>query len=328
MTPGRVACTLLPATGRTAAGWRGSWGAAGRGGRSWHCWWGTWPTPWATVRTGTCSGSSSRRPSRNGHWRWARAITSATGQALGTPSPTPPATRGGECNVPFLKRWHTPANVKQDPFTSYYSFRQGPVHFMVLDSESPSHPDSPQGRWVAAELARVERSLTPWLVVSLHRMMHAPASWRRRWVGDLDNMERLQRDYQDLFVQHGVDLVLQGHEHAYARTCPLAAGSGGMRLLRGGGREQQPLARVYAAPAGGPLYMLCGNAGAGFTHGFPSALPAWVEAGAQDVNGYLRCTATRSQLRVEAVGASDGQVFDHVTLVRQGGGRQGGGGEL
>lgn len=54
-----------------------------------------------------------------------------------------------------------------------------------------------------------------------------------------------------------------------------------------------------------------------FTWGFPPALPPWVEAGAQGVNGYLRFTATRTYLRVEAVvagGADDGAVMDSVQL--------------
>jgi hypothetical protein len=90
-----------------------------------------------------------------------------------------------------------------------------------------------------------------------------------------------------------VDVVIQGHEHAYARTCPAyqsactadalpfsttiegtsvlpppsrvpcpAAVTGS--LLRSGRRNGGPqAARVYEAPAGGPVYMLAGHAGAG-----------------------------------------------------------------
>lgn len=48
---------------------------------------------------------------------------------------------------PFPKRLAT--------HRSFYSFEMGGVHFLVLDSESPSNPDSPQGRFVAADLAQV-----------------------------------------------------------------------------------------------------------------------------------------------------------------------------
>ena len=42
-----------------------------------------------------------------------------------------------------------------DPHRSYYSFGMGKVFILMLDSEMPSHPGSPQGQFVAAELAKV-----------------------------------------------------------------------------------------------------------------------------------------------------------------------------
>lgn len=38
---------------------------------------------------------------------------------------------------------------------SFYSFEMGGVHFLMLNTEAPSDPDSPQGRFVAADLAQV-----------------------------------------------------------------------------------------------------------------------------------------------------------------------------
>lgn len=35
-------------------------------------------------------------------------------------------------------------------------------------------------RFVARDLAAVDRSVTPWVVVGLHRMMVAPATWRSK----------------------------------------------------------------------------------------------------------------------------------------------------
>ena len=52
-------------------------------------------------------------------------------------------------------------------------------------------------------------------------MMVAPSTDTRPVVGDVANMQRLQRDYEDLFMTHNVSLVVTGHQHAYARTCPI-----------------------------------------------------------------------------------------------------------
>lgn len=56
---------------------------------------------------------------------------------------------GGECGVPYAARYYTPppfTGEPRGPRTSYYSFNAGPVHFLLLDSESPGGPGSPQGR--------------------------------------------------------------------------------------------------------------------------------------------------------------------------------------
>ena len=57
-----------------------------------------------------------------------------------------------------------------------------------------------------SDLSGMNRSSTPWVVVGLHRMMWAPATWRNVPVGDLDNEERLQADLEDIFTDYGVCL--------------------------------------------------------------------------------------------------------------------------
>jgi len=96
----------------------------------------------------------------------------------------------------------------------------GRVFILMLDSEMPSHPGSPQGQFVAAELAKINRQQYPWVVACMHRMMVAPSTYSNPVVGDVENMERLQSDYEELFKKFKVNLVVSGHEHAYARTCP------------------------------------------------------------------------------------------------------------
>ena len=132
-------------------------------------------------------------------------------------------------------------------------------------------------------------------------MMWAPASDRRSPVGDLPVEERLQRDLEDLFSNAGVDLVIQGHQHAYARTCKLYKGECYDDEMAKGGIKA-------------PVYVLAGNAGASFSHGQPKPLPHWCRSAAEDKNGYLRMTATRSELLMEAVSSEDGSVFDSVRL--------------
>jgi hypothetical protein len=80
----------------------------------------------------------------------------------------------------------------------------GDVHFLILDSERPSRPGTQQHNFAVSDLAGVDRSTTPWIVVGLHRMTAAPSTDSRPVVGDQDNMARLMADYEELFSRSGV----------------------------------------------------------------------------------------------------------------------------
>ena len=60
----------------------------------------------------------------------------------------------------------------------------------------------------------------------------------------------LQREWTPLYDQHGVDLVLNGHDHDYEVTKPIVWDAG---LMTG---------RVVANPSLGPVYVVSGGAGA------------------------------------------------------------------
>ncbi|KAF6260686.1 Metallo-dependent phosphatase-like protein [Scenedesmus sp. NREL 46B-D3] len=178
---------------------------------------------------------------------------------------------GGECNVPYTYSLPTALN----PYKSYYSFSMATVHFLMLDSESPSHKGSPQHSFVLQDLAKVDRSKHPWLVVGCHRMMAGPTTNPV----NVQNMARLQADYEELFKQHAVDQVLQDPQ--------------------------------------APVYVLAGHAGAGFTHAFPAVLPGWVAFGVQDQNGYVRVTVSGNKLTMASISTDDGHVIDAAAAMER-----------
>jgi hypothetical protein len=59
--------------------------------------------------------------------------------------------------------------------------------------------DGPDGKWT-----HLNRVFTNLHSSRLHRMMAAPSTDTRPIVGDQANMARLQADYEDTFVTHGV----------------------------------------------------------------------------------------------------------------------------
>jgi len=96
-----------------------------------------------------------------------------------------------------------------------YAFRIGNAHIIMLNSEEDFRPGSPQAQWLTAELAKVDRKVTPWLIVTIHR----PALLSSLYDSDYVMMAALQRDLVPALEAANVDLILSGHHHTYQRMC-------------------------------------------------------------------------------------------------------------
>ncbi|KAF0698960.1 Aste57867_10451 [Aphanomyces stellatus] len=193
----------------------------------------------------------------------------------------------GECAVPMFHRFTGPANGHG---LFWYSFDYAMVHVIQLSSEHDFLPGSAQYKWLEADLARLNRTAHPWVVVTAHRMMYTT---------QLDEVEDYMvsvhfRDaVEPLLTRHRVNLVLVGHQHSYERSCP---------VFKGRCVDQ------------GTVHIVAGSAGAELERsGFSSALGNWSVA---HVNawGYLRLEATIEALAVSFVRNDNGNVYDQTTL--------------
>merc|ERR1712151_157169 len=68
---------------------------------------------------------------------------------------------GGECGLVTQKRFHFDSVEKM-----WYSFDYGLVHFVALSSE---HLLEPQVDFFKADIKQVDRRVTPWVIVAMHR---------------------------------------------------------------------------------------------------------------------------------------------------------------
>ena len=120
----------------------------------------------------------------------------------------------GEQWVHFEARWPTPHASSGSTSPLYWSVDAGPAHVVALNSYDNFLEDGDrlQRAWLAKDLARVDRSRTPWVVV----MMHAP--FYNSNGAHHDEAELMRRAYEPLLYEHGVDVVLAGHVHAYERS--------------------------------------------------------------------------------------------------------------
>lgn len=86
-----------------------------------------------------------------------------------------------------------------------YTLCYGPVQFFLLDSNREFPYLYTQRQWLEEQLSQ---SKAQWKVVVLHHPVYSIIGYNnliQRWA------------FNDLIEKYGVDLVLQGHEHAYAR---------------------------------------------------------------------------------------------------------------
>lgn len=96
-----------------------------------------------------------------------------------------------------------------DPAKGYYSYDLGTWHIIVLNSNVPVDPGSPQEQWLRADLAA-------------HPVACTLAYWHHpRFSSGVEHgsNRRMQPLWQALY-DFGADVVLAGHEHNYERFAP------------------------------------------------------------------------------------------------------------
>lgn len=99
----------------------------------------------------------------------------------------------------------------------FYSWDYANIHFVALSSEHAYDPGSLQYRWLEADLKRVDRRRTPFVIVYIHRPMYSSNK-------NHGSNIKLRNAVEPLYKRYGVDLALFGHVHAYERTCEVFDG--------------------------------------------------------------------------------------------------------
>jgi len=121
----------------------------------------------------------------------------------------------------------TPVFCEHDP--SWLSWTHGDAEFFVLNSYAPLVPGSPQIRWLIPALAA---SRARWKIAAFHEPLYSS--------GRHGGTESHRRALMPIFLKHGVDLLLVGHDHTYERTFAMGTGtdpsqSALVEIVTGGG---------------------------------------------------------------------------------------------
>ena len=226
----------------------------------------------------------------------------------------------------FLARFALPGGGAPGGPTTW-AVRHGPLALVALDGNDASyeiprnrgHLGAAQDRWLDSTLAALRRDPSvAFVVVGFH---HCAFSSNAAHGSDAGVRER----WTPLFDRHGVDLVVNGHNHSYERTHPVRAG----RPTR-----TAPSGAVVHPARDGTTYVLAGGGGA-TTHPRTSTTRSTLHlAGGRTATEAAPWSAVRytdhslvlgdvtpagpgtpARLRLSAV-RPDGTVVDRVTLER------------
>ena len=109
------------------------------------------------------------------------------------------------------------------PGLGYYSFDLGTWHIISLNSAIAVDPRSPQGKWLAKDLAAHPTECT---LAYFHVPVYSSGPHGSRTEAEDNRAERGVLDMHDLWrplAEAGTDVVLSGHDHDYERFAPLDA---------------------------------------------------------------------------------------------------------
>ncbi|MHA7963211.1 S-layer homology domain-containing protein [Paenibacillus sp. CAU 1782] len=146
---------------------------------------------------------------------------------------------------------------------AYYSYDYSNVHFIVLNTNENSseyaNMSLEQVEWLKQDVAKAKEAGAEWIILNMHKGPYTTASHATDT--DIMGATGLRTKIAPLIAELKIDLVLQGHDHIYARTKPIQSDGTAedvekiTETLNGESIE-------YAVKPDGTIYLIPGTAGA------------------------------------------------------------------
>jgi hypothetical protein len=188
----------------------------------------------------TLNGDIVDTGSNEEQWGW---VLGHSASVLNNFTIAPAAGNHEEDPHSFIEHFNVPVPAGADTKSgAYYSWNYQGAHFIVLNNneDSPEWADFTPAQidWLKADVAAARKSGTNWIIVSMHKGPYTTSNHATDI--DMTAENGVRTKFAPLVAELGIDLVLQGHDHIYARTKPIASG------------------KVVAK---GPVYLIPGTAG-------------------------------------------------------------------
>jgi hypothetical protein len=231
---------------------------------------------------------------------------------------------GGECGVALAQRFHMPNNWTRLPHDqTWWSLNFGPVHFTVFSTEHEWNSTSVQYAWLRKDLAAVDRTKTPFLIVSGHRPMYSGTSQKTTLESALlaEFLEPLMKEYM-------VDVAFWGHHHVYEvgnsfltqtllhpHTCSPHPSDPCLGVCYLRQRTCAAYNWTCVDPSEGTVHIVTGAAGAPFSNTMRDPVPSWLLYYNFSTHGYVNAHVVGGRsLRLDFIDARTRNVIDTVTV--------------
>ncbi|KAG3074446.1 hypothetical protein PI124_g20191 [Phytophthora idaei] len=227
----------------------------------------------------------------------------------------------------FNARFRMPSPESGGVLNMWHSFEYGSAHFTSISTET-DYPNAPsnayhtnrvygdfgdQLAWLEADLKAADRNRDNvlWLIVGMYRPMYTIRSCNADGVPNNEyEALNVQAAFEELFIKYKVDLVPQGHVHAYERHYPTANSSAVMDgVSNDTNTYENPQAPVYviAGTAGGPEGM--------FQFKNPPS-PDWLVLMDNTHYSITRLSVTPTNITLTMVESATGTVYDEFSIIK------------
>ncbi|MFE9275885.1 S-layer homology domain-containing protein [Paenibacillus glucanolyticus] len=146
---------------------------------------------------------------------------------------------------------------------AYYSYDYSNAHFIVLNSNENSAEyanfSAEQVAWMKQDVEQAKAAGAEWIIVNIHKGPYTTSNHATD--SDIIGVNGVRSKIAPLMNELGIDMVLQGHDHIYARTKPIKRDGTAedvtkiTETLNGESIE-------YAVKPDGTIYMIPATAGA------------------------------------------------------------------
>lgn len=189
----------------------------------------------------------------------------------------------------------------------WYSFDYGNAHFVVLNDSvgDTAVISGSQAQWLRQDLARVDRTRTPWLFAVHHRPFYTCRSNHAPYL-------EARAGWQPIFDEYAVDVVFTGHNHVYERSRPIRGLEGGEGVVAQTTPDGRPVYDGAGRPSG-TVYVVAAGVGAEL-YDVSTDCPTTLTALRQ--RPYVVVEIDHRTLRYTAYDAMDGSVIDSFTVTK------------